>query len=936
MNCRQIQELLAEKPELASRDPEIAAHIKDCAACGDFIRRLTEIDADLSVVAAETTPVVPAALIIKTVDAVHARRGGGGRRLMKLSAAAAVPVVLLLATMFTFRGEMRELTATSADALSGKELPEKEFKPDVKPQEPAHLYWHRNIESSGSGKHGQVGRNDDVNLPKAGFDQGLAAKTDQGDTYKLGTDDRTAATESWNRKYKPPSSRTTVETLLTGERVKSLKKIRERTYQVIRLPEEDEAGGKKDCEKKNESRDKEEEQKKEKKEKEGKDEDGDAGKSQLGKLGILNGDVIKSVDEVVVIDSSDQALETYTKLDRKQKVTLELERDGKRLELTVPVVKSSSRESGKKKDNISQGYLAIHSLPAQAQVFVDGLRVDVPPATPIELAAGKHSVRVNQPGYAPYQTSVAVERGELSELRLGPGRPPLDKLNFISARGYFANTYLPGDPALAWLRRKLTAGLFLDGRKLAPEMGAVPYRQPFDAPAAHGLDVFLSADRTALEGPSRVTLQVGLKGARRAAGRRAPINSAVVVDLRQAPDERQRRIIWTIVDAIAAQQQAGDRHRLLVAGLADPLKVMPGHFDQVTVRSQLVQALQQVEESGSTGSLAAALGAAYEAVAIENAEDAPLGANMVMLISASSLAGELEPMQSRVRQEALLGIHFVALGVGAQADMNSLGKLAFAGQGRRRMIADAKSARRAVEDELTASGRVVARALRLRIRLAAGVKLVGILGSHPLTAGQSEHERKVEQSIDKRIAKTLGIDSDRGEDEDGIQVIIPAYYADDDHVILLDVVVPGPGKVADVRVRYKDLIGMRNSQARSSLSLTAGPDVNVPLALNVRKNVIAFRISQALLRAAELVEGNRAAQAEKVLAEAFGQIDFMKKSSAELRDDRELDGDARMLAEYQRVLHDRASWQDDLNTKIHLVYSLAYAGRVKLPPGDRR
>jgi len=942
MNCRQIQELLAEKPELADRDPEIAAHLESCKACSDFIRRLTEIDAGLAALSGQE---VPASLVIRTVDAVQARRGRGRHRLMKLSLAAAVPVVLLLATMFTFQGKMRELTSQSANALSGKELDEE----DLKPQDPQQYYRHRNLKGSGRAKQGPVPGHGKVDLPKAGLDLGLISNTDQADTYKTATGDDRRITDGWDRKYMPPSSRTTVETLLTGERVKALKKKRERSFEVIRLPGDNQEGGKEDETKSQPDIDK------------GKDNDGDESlarqarivpilrdgkqngvkvysvrhKSQLGKLGIKNGDTIKSIDGVAV-DDSEKILDTYARLDRNHKVTFEIERDGKRLELSLPVGKSSSTESGKKNEEVAQGYLAIHSLPAQAQVFVDGRYVAVSPAVPIELAAGKHSVRVNQPGYAPYQTNVAVERGELSELRLVPGQPPLDKLKFIPARGYFKNTYLPGDPALAWLRRKLEAGLILDGRKLAPEMGAVPYRQPFDAPVAHGLDVFLSADRTALEGPARITMQVGLKGARRAAGRRAAINSAVVVDLRQVPAERQRRIIWTIVDAIAAQQQAGDRHRLLVAGLADPLKVMPGHFDQVTVRSQLVQALQQVEESGSTGSLAAALGAAYESVAIENAEDAPLGANMVMLISASSLAGELEPIQSRVRQEALLGIHFVALGVGAQADMNSLGKLAFAGQGRRRLIADTKSARRAMEDELTASGRVVARALRLRIRLAAGVKLVQVLGSHPLTAGQSEHERKVEQFIDKRIAKTLGIDSDRGRDEDGIQVIIPAYYAGDDHVILLDVVVAGPGKVADVRVRYKDLIGMRNSQARSSLSLAPGPNVNVPLALNVRKNVIAFRISQALLRAAELVEGNRATEAEKVLAEALGQIDFMKKNSAELRDDRELDGDARMLAEYQRVLHDRASWQDDLKTKIHLVYSLAYAGRVKLPPGDRR
>jgi hypothetical protein len=869
MNCRQVQELLAEKIELAGSDPEIAAHLENCRACNDFKRRLAEVDAGLTAVA-EAVPAVPASLIVKTVDAVQARRSGGSRRLVRLSVAAAVPVVLLLATMFTFQGKMRDLASQTANALSGKELDEE----DLKPQDAQQYYRHRNLRGSGGAKQGPAPGHGGIDLPKTGLDLGLISNTDQADTYKTATDDDRRITDGWDRKYMPPSSRTTVETLLSGERVKSLKKIRERSFEVIRLPGDNEEGEKEDETKNEPDRDK------------GKDNDGDESLARQARI--------------------------------------------------VPVDKISSRESGKKEEKVAQGFLAIHSLPAAAQVFVDGRYVDASSPAPIELAAGKHSVRVNQPGYAPYETSVDVERGELSELQLVPERQPLDELNYIPARGYFKNTYLPGDPSLAWLRRKLTAGLIIDGRKLAPEMSAVPYRQPFDAPTSHGLDVFLSADRTAVEGPSRIMLQVGLKGASRQAGRRAAINSAVVVDLRQVPDERQRRVIWTIVDAIAAQQQAGDRHRLVVAGVADNMRVKPGQFDQVTVRRELVAALQRVEETGSKGSLAAALDAAYESVATESADDAPLGANMVMLISAASLESELDRMQSRVQQEALLGIHFVALGVGAQADMSSLGKLAYTGQGRRRLIVDAKNARLAVEDELRAGGRVVARALRLRIRLAAGVKLVEVLGSHPLTAGQSEHERKVEQAIDKRIAKTLGIDSDRGRDEDGIQIIIPAYYADDDHVILLDVVVPGPGKLADVRVRYKDLIGMRNSVARSSLSLDAGQDANVPLSLNVRKNVIAYRISQALLRAAELVEASRAEEAEKVLALAAGQVALLKRTSAALGNDRELSEDASMLADYRQVLHDRASWQDDPDTKIHLVYSLAYAGKAKLPPGDRR
>ena len=73
------------------------------------------------------------------------------------------------------------------------------------------------------------------------------------------------------------------------------------------------------------------------------------------------------------------------------------------------------------------------------------------------------------------------------------------------------------------------------------------------------------------------------------------------------------------------------------------------------------------------------------------------------------------------------------IGVGPRADADELSRLALTGQGRRHLVADAETARRAMHRELSAAGRVVARAVRLRIRLAPGVRLVAILGSEPLT-----------------------------------------------------------------------------------------------------------------------------------------------------------------------------------------------------------
>ena len=92
----------------------------------------------------------------------------------------------------------------------------------------------------------------------------------------------------------------------------------------------------------------------------------------------------------------------------------------------------------------------------------------------------------------------------------------------------------------------------------------------------------------------------------------------------------------------------------------------------------------------------------------------------------------------------------------------------------------------------------------------------------------------------------MGIVSDRGEDEEGIQIVIPAFYAGDSHVILLDVVAPGPGPIADVTARYKDLVHLENGIARANLTLPGRDLARGPLERSVLKNLLSFEISQRL------------------------------------------------------------------------------------------
>jgi len=223
---------------------------------------------------------------------------------------------------------------------------------------------------------------------------------------------------------------------------------------------------------------------------------------------------------------------------------------------------------------------------------------------------------------------------------------------------------------------------------------------------------------------------------------------------------------------------------------------------------------------------------------------------------------------------------------------------------------------------------VVARALRLRIRLSPGVRLVGVLGSAPLEAPAAARVREAEQAIDQQVARDLGLAADRGEDEDGIQVVIPAFYAGDEHVILLDVVAPGPGPLAEVRVRAKDLVGLENTVLTRRLDLAPGERAPDRLCLAVRKNALAFRLAEDLSAAGERLAAGDPDGARSRLRQARARAVRFAREHPSLARDEELLRDAELVAAYGLALDARPGVQA-ADPEL-LARSLLAAGKSKL------
>ena len=513
------------------------------------------------------------------------------------------------------------------------------------------------------------------------------------------------------------------------------------------------------------------------------------------------------------------------------------------------------------------------------------------------------SFRLPEPGKSPGSSenqATDPARAFLEE------RGAVDGVPFQPANGYWANTYVPGDPALRLLQARLAAW---DRSTLALPAGtrprlhdaAVQPSQPFDAPRDAALAVDVHADRRGLLGPGRMLVQVGLKGAERAGGRRPAMSVALVLDLRGEVPMDTASGMRALAGALSRAREAGDRFSLVVVGRPGGVAVAAAEFKNGPLAVAMDRLFARRSSSGEGLRLADALAIAYREVSRCDDPEAPLGASAVLLVTGQAL-DESGTLADLAHQGAVAGIPLSVIVAGGGASLDEIDRLVLAGQGHRGVLEAPADAARVVDAELHAAGNAVARAVRLQVRLSPGVRLVEVVGSRRLDETQAERVRQAERSIDLDLSRKLGIDSDRGLDEDGIQIVIPSFQARDAHVILLDVVAPGPGPIADVAIRYKDLLFLRNGVARASLTLSRDTAVQGPLERNVVANLLAFRVSRALACGGDALAAGDVAGALAPIEQARALLSGLGGLVPRLAGDPALLRDAEMLNEYAVLL----------------------------------
>ena len=463
------------------------------------------------------------------------------------------------------------------------------------------------------------------------------------------------------------------------------------------------------------------------------------------------------------------------------------------------------------------------------------------------------------------QTSVRrrIKGGEPHQQKKEPRFGPLQRYlrrgipaRFWPSQGYFRNTYLGGDLSY---REELRQSSKSFNQLMAKSQG-FEWTPPLDAPREEGMTVSATLSHTTIERPQRVILQVALKGSERYGWRRPALNMMVTVDPQLIDDlpnvEAKQRALVKLILPILNRLNAADQ----VGVTLGRSSISP------RAPSQLKEALIEPMESVISTSVRdqrwrEVLSRAGESLNRRSSDPhrAP-GAQAVLMICGLGCTRHLREIKSAVHKINLDGTltsviaHRSAQHIRSISSLSVLWKVASTGHGGFWQSEGEVGLERAVDKEFDRFSRVVARLLRLSVKLKKGVKLIEVIGSEMLNQGQVKRVKAREEAMDRRLSARLGIRSDRGEDDEGVQVVIPAFYGGDSHLIHLALWVDRPGEVAEVELKYKDMVRAINASFAQAVQLSAIPQPLTEAQNEVRRGANAHLIADQSLKMLALGE----------------------------------------------------------------------------------
>jgi Ca-activated chloride channel homolog len=500
----------------------------------------------------------------------------------------------------------------------------------------------------------------------------------------------------------------------------------------------------------------------------------------------------------------------------------------------------------------------------------------------------------------------------------------------LNPNTYLSSTYMGGSGARDRVEKLIREGVVVQGRRVKLEAFPRNYAQAFPIPTGRALNLIAGTERTKIvqEG-GRTFLQVGLQAIQGEAPRRPPLNVALVIDCSGSMGDEEK-----LEYAKAAALQLVDRLRpedVVSLVTFDDQARLRFPAQRVRDRSRLRQVIASLTP-GSGTNIYAGLSLGHQEARKHAAAETV--SRVILLSDGEVTAGvsDVRQFQRLVAADVDRDIQTTAVGMGVQFNEELMLAVARDGKGNYHFLRDGADAQRVFAKELEELTHVVAKAVRLRIRLADGVGLVRVLGAATLSDVQARQVRAEEKKIDRKVADELGIATDRQRqpEEPGLKLLIPGFYRGDHHVVMLELDIPpgrGQRKVADVFLKYKDLVGRTNRETQTSVAITytlRRDEMIASVDRNVKKNLLGFQTGEALAEAAALIERGR-------IAEAIRRIDermvVLGVAAREWRD-RDLDRDGQLLDRYKTVLAQLARQPRLASGEFgqYLKKSLTYAG----------
>jgi len=439
---------------------------------------------------------------------------------------------------------------------------------------------------------------------------------------------------------------------------------------------------------------------------------------------------------------------------------------------------------------------------------------------------------------------------------------------FLPRMFYFEPTYLGGNAGVAERMRRLQAHL-PDARQRILDL-ARTHPQDFDAPPAAGMALSARLATPWIDKPQRVLLQVGLQGSKRFGWRRPPLDVVLVLDapLMQGSLRAARGMIRAAISRLGVQDRLGIVG-VAASGGVEIVAPVQRVRDLELGLDRMLDGLPRIGGAGS-GTPSRALATSGELLrrAAADATQVP-GTQTVWLVTAGTNPRRVRAASQAADALTRAGVVTSVIEMGAAAGRaGAWWQVASKGHGNYHRPQRGKAAE-AISQELDALSKVVARLLRVNVRMAKGVGAIRVIGSRVLDPDEVKQLKAREKAVDIALSKTMGVKADRGDDDDGIQTNIPYFYGGDSHVILVELWVEKPGAVADITIKYKDMVNLKNATAQTSVAIHGTPRGQSPN-LAVARNFASFSLAERLIKAGYKVKHGRSAQARTLLQEAAG------------------------------------------------------------------